>query len=84
MGSIFPNPANSSFTLPLIAKDQRSCKIRILDALGQAVFAMEKDLEKGVNLIKIYPPYLPSGLYSILVNSGGKQIARTLLISATE
>lgn len=75
---LFPNPATGSFWVELDKVEDPKVSIRISDAEGKRVYAMETNVVGGEKL-KLSPD-LPSGIYTLEVTNGVLQFLPKKLI----
>jgi hypothetical protein len=75
--AIYPNPANEEINVAFDNVDTRSASISIINILGQAVYSTNVNTDN----IKINSSSLPSGVYSILLNtnSGSSNIGKVVI-----
>ena len=73
--SVYPNPANKSFTINIV-DPQKTTQANIIDVLGQKVLSVtinQSNTEVDIN-------HLPAGIYFVTLNSGSKTTTQKLVI----
>jgi len=81
LGKIYPNPAHNEVTIPIIAGNEANSEIFIVDAKGKILLQYSYPLKPGINFFQLSNLTLPSGVYILLLKSGGTQVAEKLLIT---
>ncbi len=81
-GTIFPNPANSSFYVPFNLEKSGNVKVEVMNAQGQLVKVLsEKVMKEGQNIVLVTDSNLSKGIYSISIwLDGTKRSTQKLVI----
>lgn len=74
---LYPNPASGATTLLLHNSDGKACSIRLVNNLGQTLYTWQTTASATVLDLSGYP----AGLYTVLLESGGRQVTKKLMIS---
>ncbi len=67
--TVYPNPAQSSFTLEVHSKAGMEARLIVYNAQGRAVFEEKIALKTGMNR-HTYPADLPTGMYTLSLHPG--------------
>ena len=79
VGAPAPNPAADRSAIPLLLTSSASVRLRVADMLGRNVVApRDERLPAGSHMLVIDTGKLPSGIYLVLVDIDGVQVARKL------
>jgi acetyl esterase/lipase len=73
--TVFPNPAESSFTLDLSGFKGEDVQIDLFDVLGKNVRSIRSSNDDRITLSR---ESLESGMYMIRITTGGKQFSRKI------
>ncbi|MES2778644.1 MAG: T9SS type A sorting domain-containing protein [Bacteroidota bacterium] len=71
--SLFPNPFVDQFTLKLVAAEDASATITVVDIAGKVVMELNKSLVKGNNQLSIDAKALNAGIYFMQLNVNGEK-----------
>jgi hypothetical protein len=77
---IFPNPTNHFLTIQFKNLNEKNIQIKIFDVLGQTVIEKKEENASGTFETQIDVSGLSAGVYTIRVNSGGKEIAKKIIV----
>ncbi len=75
--SLFPNPADHSIEIEIVARPNIDAQIKITDALGQLIF--KKDLH-GERKIRYSTEHLAPGIYLMNIISGDQMVSRKFVV----
>ena len=78
--TIYPNPAGSYVTAAIHAETAGSATMLITDLAGRTLLTQQISMLVGANNIRMDVSNLPSGIYLILLNNGGKIQTRKLSV----
>ncbi|MEZ5013311.1 MAG: T9SS type A sorting domain-containing protein [Chitinophagales bacterium] len=70
---VYPNPAHSVFTVQLNGYIGNTADVRVVDALGQTVYAEVMDVQELHLQLTLDIPNMLPGLYTLIVRSGDEQ-----------
>lgn len=79
--SLFPNPANSYFTLSLTSKQALTGTLHIFDISGREVSNKSVSLQAGENAINENTTHLQSGIYFVKLETPAMQVVKKLIIA---
>lgn len=69
--SMFPNPASSTFLVRVENVRQRhKARVVVLNEIGQQIAVLDRDFERGTNMLELPVSELPTGLYHVLLFDG--------------
>lgn len=74
---LYPNPAAGATTLLLRNHEGKACAVRLINSLGQTLYIWQTSASSTTLDLSVYPP----GLYTVLLESGSRQVAKKLVIS---
>lgn len=74
---LYPNPASGATTLLLRNNEGKACSIRLVNSLGQTLYIWQTTASATTLDLSGYP----AGLYTVLLESGSRQITKKLTIS---
>ncbi len=69
--NLYPNPVNDEVSITYIAMENSQCNIRIINVLGKLVYQNQGISTEGENIIEFSLADLKSGLYTVLIETGG-------------
>ena len=79
-GSLFPNPASQSITIPVKVLSSENATLEVMDATGRIV--MEKNIAfSGNQEIKIDVSTLENGVYAISINSKNGRSSNSFIVN---
>jgi hypothetical protein len=78
--SVSPNPANDILQLQINAAPTTT-KIKFINTIGQTVLFEETLTASGTSFIEIKIHHLPSGIYTLLIDSNNEQFIRKIVIN---
>jgi hypothetical protein len=79
--SIYPNPASEIVNVRVITPIAGKGTIKVVNALGQLVFEKQTNLTSGTNVIELNSKELSNGIYSVMIESSGSTVVKTLSIN---
>ncbi len=80
--SLYPNPANTLFTIQYVLSETADISFSIIDITGRNILSSDKEKQSiGQHQIDIKVDHLPSGMYYVKVNVGNPIIVKKLLIN---
>jgi hypothetical protein len=79
---VYPNPTtkDKEMVVKVTANESTQADISLIDVMGKPLFSLNKDLEKGVNEIRIDNQNRATGVYFIQVNIDAKRIVKKIII----
>jgi hypothetical protein len=77
---VYPNPANTHFTLRFKSETEDQANLRITNASGIAVQSKGVGVTKGMNQVEVNTQTLKPGMYMIQVRSNKLNITRQVII----
>jgi hypothetical protein len=78
--SVFPNPANSNFTISLNALKASDIKVSLYDITGKSVYTKNETVHTGINNIGINTSNIESGIYFVTLTSSQESLTRKVSI----
>lgn len=78
---LYPNPTSGLTTIGVNAAQSGSAKIAVTNAIGQLVFEKNTNLSVGGNTIDVDLSSLPSGVYSISVDTNKNSSVKKLVVT---
>lgn len=70
--NIYPNPSNGDVNLDFILDSDTHTAVDVFDATGKNVLHKEVEAKKDRNIISLEMLNMPSGVYAVRINMGGK------------
>ncbi len=70
--NIYPNPSNGDVNLDFILDTDTHTAVDVFDATGKNVLHKEVEAKKDRNIISLEMLNMPSGVYAVRINMGGK------------
>ena len=80
VGEIYPNPNNGNFFIDVIIANESTVDIQLINYVGQVVYRNTNSVSNSGTKISISTPNLPSGIYSLILQSNNQKIARKIII----
>jgi hypothetical protein len=77
--SVYPNPSDGNFVFRISAEKQTTVSMQLQNALGESLFATDRNLSYGENLIAIDQP-LPAGMYFYRITANGTSVSGKAMI----
>jgi len=68
--SVYPNPANNVLNLSIESVCNSKANINLIDISGKVVFAFNKEITEGSNIVSLNTDNLQNGLYILKVKNG--------------
>jgi len=69
--TMFPNPASSTVLVRVENVRQRhKARVVVLNEIGQQIAVLDREFERGTNMVELPVSELPSGLYHVLLFDG--------------
>lgn len=78
---VFPNPAHTDLSLQLTLSFSGQVSMELLDAVGRGVMNRTEWLQAGSSSATLSVATLPSGIYSLRVQSDRERAAKTVVVS---
>ena len=79
--SLYPNPNNGSFTLPISLDSQKNISIEIFDTLGRTIFSKKMELNSGLTLNEIDLQSIGNaGVYIVKTTANGVLLKNQRLV----
>jgi glucose/arabinose dehydrogenase len=79
---LFPNPVTEGFcTVQFAVAEAQEVSIRLVNILAQEVFAVTESLAAGAHSVLINARQASPGIYYLMINANGRQIARRLIVA---
>jgi hypothetical protein len=78
---VYPNPASNNVTVKAYSSNEQSGTVTIYNTLGQVVKTANVSLNAGTNDVNINTSELSSGVYNVVMNTGGTSFVKKLTIS---
>jgi len=76
----YPNPFNATLTISLTLQQPVSVTLKVYNTLGQEVATLiQGPLSAGEHRVRWRPEELPSGLYFVRVQAGGRTMVRSVM-----
>lgn len=76
--SVFPNPFHQDFEVVVDSKEAGEAKIVIYNMLNQKLYESTAKINKGVNVLKVYPT-IPAGVYLLKLQIADKVILQKII-----
>ncbi|HKR04705.1 MAG TPA: kelch repeat-containing protein [Bacteroidia bacterium] len=77
---IFPNPANSSFTILFSSAERQTIQLRIYNSLGEQIYFSKEVIAKGKFEKEINAENLSSGIYFLQLQMKNGMMSRKVLV----
>lgn len=77
---VFPNPANSGFTLQFSSAENETLDLKITDALGREIFSSVSEIKKGKQDVYIKTDGFDEGVYFLQLDSRGSLLTEKIFI----
>jgi hypothetical protein len=78
---IYPNPSQDQATVEIMLLEKNRVSLRIMDVLGKVVSEASGDYNEGEQKIKLNTEKLPTGVYTVEINFGGRISTQKLSIA---
>jgi glucose/arabinose dehydrogenase len=79
---LFPNPVTENLcTVQFVVAEAQDVCIRLVNILAQQVFAVTESLAAGAHSVLINVGQATPGIYYVMINTNGRQIARRLIVA---
>jgi hypothetical protein len=78
---IYPNPSQDHATVQLALVEKGRVAVRIMDVLGKVVSETSGDYSEGEQKIKLSTEKLPTGVYTVEINVGGRISTQKLSVA---
>lgn len=81
--SIYPNPANTQFTISFIPENDNACKIKMSDVSGRLIINETRKINSAGPIAHefIQTSELESGAYFLTITSGNKSLQKKIIIT---
>ncbi len=79
--TIYPNPSNGDVKLDFTLEEDTNTTIDLFDIAGKNVFRKEVEAKKDRNVVTLEIMDLPSGVYTVRMNMGGKIVTKLVKLS---
>lgn len=77
---IYPNPANTQFTVALSISEQANANISVINTLGQVVYSREESNVHGERNLNISTENMASGMYQVIITSGNNRLVKKVTV----
>jgi PKD repeat protein len=77
---VFPNPAEESVTLNIVADEALKLQITMIDVLGQTIHSVQANCYEGTNSLQLNTSQLAKGTYFVRLTCEGKTLKTIKLI----
>ena len=78
---VYPNPARELVNVRVNTPIAGKGSIKVVNAIGQLVFEKQTNLTSGTNVIELNSKELSNGIYSVMIESSGSTVVKTLSIN---